>query len=91
MLSIAVTQAACILCLMIIQIWYHPFTKIVSPWLPIIILILSNDIELNPGPHFQNSFFLFHELDINPSVKNKFERVHLIEAHNSIFNSDFYL
>ena len=55
----AVTQSACVVCLVVIQIGFHHFTKNVSPWLPIILIILSNDIELHPGPHFQNCFFSF--------------------------------
>ena len=67
----AVTQAACTVCLVVIQIGYHHFTKNVSPWLPIIFIILSNDIEVPPGPHFQNCFFSF--MNLNSNIKNKFE------------------
>ena len=73
---------------MVIQIGYHHFTKNVSPWLPIILVILSNDIELHPGPHLQKCFFSFMNWNLNSLVKNKVERVDLIDKHNSIFNYD---
>ena len=88
MFSIAVTPAACILCLLVIQIWCHSCTKKVSPWLPIILILLSNDIKLNPGPLFQNTIFSFMNWNLNSLAKGNFERVRLIEAHNSIFNYD---
>ena len=52
--------------------------KNVPHWLPVILIILSNDIDLNPGPHFHN----------NSLTKYNFQRVHFIEAHKSIFNYD---
>ena len=84
----AVTQPACVICLVVIQIGFLHFTKKVSPWLLIILIILSDDIELHPGPYFQNCFFSFMNWNLNSLVKNKFERVDLTEAHNSIFNYD---
>ena len=40
---------------------------------------MSNDIELNPGPHFQNSFFSF---------MNKFERVSSIGKSSLNYSVD---
>ena len=57
--TIAFTPATCILSLMIFQIWCHSLTKNVPLWLPTIQILLSNDIHLNPGPHFQSNFFNF--------------------------------
>ena len=48
----------------------------------------SNDTERNPGPHFQNNFFNFMSWNLNSLAKDNFQRVSLIEAHNSIFNYD---
>ena len=59
-----------------------------SHWLPIFLVILSNDVHFNPGPHFQNNFFNFMTWNANSLVKDNFERVRLIQAHNSIFNYD---
>ena len=53
-----------------------------------ILIILSNDINLNPGPHHQNNPFNFISWNVNSLAKNNFQRVRLIEAHNSIFNYD---
>ena len=41
-------------------------------WLPIILIILSNDINLNPGPHFQNKFFNFMSWNVNSLAKDNF-------------------
>ena len=49
---ISITPATCTICLIICQIWCHSHIKRVSLWLPIILIILSNDINLNPGPNF---------------------------------------
>ena len=77
---IAVTPAACILCISVFQIWCLSFMKITPNWLTILLIILSNDVQLNPGPSPQNFNFMTW------NVKDNFERVGLIEAHNSIFN-----
>ena len=57
--SLAITPVAHILCLMIFQTWCCLCTKNVPHWLLVILLILSNDIHLNPGPHLQNNVFNF--------------------------------
>ena len=85
---ISTTPASCILCLIIIQICCHSYVKRVSRWLPIILIILSNDINLNPGPNHQNNLFNFMSWNVNSLAKNNFQRVRLLEAHNSIFNYD---
>ena len=56
--------------------------------MPIILIILSNDVHTNPGPQFQNNFFNFKTWNVNSLAKENFQCVHLIEAHNSIFNYD---
>ena len=85
---ISTTPATCYLCLIIIQIWCHLYVKRVTRWLPIILIILSNDINLNPGPHHQNNLFNFMSWNVNSLAKDNFQRVRLVEAHNSIFNYD---
>ena len=77
-----------ILCLVMFRIWCHSYVKHVPRWLPIILILLSNDINLNPGPHFQNNLFNFMSWNVNSLAKDNFQRVRLIEAHNSIFNYD---
>ena len=85
---VLVTPATCYLCLIIFQIRCHSCVKRVPHWLPIILIILSNDVHLNPGPQFQNNFFNFMSWNVNSLAKKNFQRVRLIEAHNSIFNYD---
>ena len=85
---ISVTPATCYLCLIIFQIRCHSCVKRVPHWLPIILIILSNDVHLNHGPQFQNNFFNFMSWNVNSVAKENFQRVRLIEAHNSIFNYD---
>ena len=82
---ISTTPVTCIFCLIIIQIWYLSYVKRVTRWLPMILINLSNDINLNPGPHHQNNPFNFMSWNVNSLAKNNFQRVRLIEAHNSIF------
>ena len=57
-------------------------------WVPFLLILLSNDVELNPGDHYHESFFSFINWNLNSLPKNNFERVQLIEAHNSLFNYD---
>ena len=53
--------------------------KITPNWLTILLIILSNDVQLNPGPSPQN--FNFMTWNVNSIAKDNFERVGLIEAH----------
>ena len=69
-----------------IQIRCHSCVKRIPHWLPIILIMLSNDVHLNPGPQFQNNFFNFMSWYVNSPAKENFQRVRLIEAQNSIFN-----
>ena len=61
-------------------------------WYVLVRLILCPDINPNPrpkisDPHFQNIYFnLLWKL--NSLAKDNFQRVSLIEAHNSNFNYD---
>ena len=88
--SIAVTTPSCILSLVVFQIWTSSFSKNEPYWLSMLLILMSNDIHLNPGPqpHFQNNFLNFMNWNLNSLTKDNFHRVHLIEAHNSIFNYD---
>ena len=88
LLYITVTTSAHLLCFCVFQVVFHSYVNKVSLWLPIILVILSNDVHFNPGPHFQNNFFNFMTWNANSLAKDNFERVRLIQAHNSIFNYD---
>ena len=85
---IANTPATCILCLMVFQTWCYLCIKNVPNWLSIILILLSNDVHLNPGPQYKNNFFNFMSWNVNSMAEDNFQRVRLIEAHNSIFNYD---
>ena len=79
--SIALTPATCILCFMVFQMCCHS------------LILLSNDIHLNPGPHFQNHLFNvmschFMSWNLNSLAKDNFQRIRLIEAHNTLFKYD---
>ena len=60
-----------------------------------LIIILSSDIETHPGPcprpfcsGFNDGFLSFCNWNVNTLIKNEFERVTCIEAHNSLYNYD---
>ena len=82
--SISISPATCTLCLII----FHSYVKRSPHWLSAILIILSNDIDLNPGPHFQNNYFNFMSWNISSLAKDNFQRIRLIVAHDSIFNYD---
>ena len=85
---LATTPSACILCLLVFQNWCLSLTQISPQCLNILLIILSNDVHQNPGSPFHNSFFNFMSWNVNSIAKDDFQRVRLIEAHNSIFNYD---
>ena len=84
----AVSPGSHVLCLVIVYILCIRITKKVPPWVPLLLILLANDVELNPGPLYHENFFTFMNWNLNSIVKNNFERVQLIEAHNSLFNYD---
>ena len=86
LLYIAVTPSAHLLCFCVFQVFFHSYVNKVSPWVPIFLVILSNYVHFNPGPHFQNNLFNLMTWNANSVAKDNFERVRLIQAHNSIFN-----
>ena len=87
--SISFSPASCFLSLVIFQIWTLSF-KNVPYWLSMLLILMSNDIHMNPGPqsHYTSNFFSFMNWNLNSLTKDNFHRVDLIEAHNSIFNYD---
>ena len=93
MFAIAITPASHLLCLIVFQILCHSIAKSVPSWLSILLILfiyfilLSNDIHLNPGLQYHNNFN-FMSWNLNSLATNNFERVPLIEAHNSKFNYD---
>ena len=85
---LAITHIASILCILVFHNWCHCYTQNSPQWLQILLIILSNDVSLNPGTPFHNSLFNFMSWNVNYIAKDDFRRVRLIEAHNSITNYD---
>ena len=63
-----------------------PMTNHFSGLIIALTLMLSNDIEKNPGP--PGNLLKFMCWNLNSLPKDNFSRVKLIEAHNSIYNYD---
>ena len=84
----AISPETHILSIFVFQIWCHKQSSNVPKWLPFLLLLMANDVELNPGPPLQNQFFSFMNWNLNSLVKENFGRVGLIEAHNAIFDYD---
>ena len=88
MFAMAISPASHLLCLIVFQMLCHSFAKRVPAWLSILLILLSNDIHMNPGLQYHNNFFKFMCWNLNSLATNNFERVPLIEADNNKFNYD---
>ena len=85
---IAVTPISYLVLLVATYALCVQLTAEVPPWVPLLLILLSNDIELNPGPNYHENFLSFMNWNLNSLAKNNFERAQLIEAHNSLHNYD---
>ena len=90
LLATAVCPASHLLCLIIIFITCTYVSRKVPVWVSLLLVLLSNDIEINPGPglSYHENFFTFMNWNLNSLSKDNFQRVQAIEAHNSLFNYD---
>ena len=86
--SIATTPNTQYVCICVFQIFCYSFAKTLPPWVSILLILISNDIEQNPGPGYHGNFFNFMNWNLNSLATNDFARVQLIEAHNSLHNYD---
>ena len=77
--SIAVTPGTSILCTLVFEIGCLLFTKHIPSWLPFLLILFSNDIHVNPGPHFNNSFFNFMNWNLNTLAKEIFSVFNLLK------------
>ena len=74
-------------------LWVFPF-ECSALWIFNLLLLLSTDIHPNPGPPpitnqaFSNGFFSFCNWNLNTLSKDNFNRISLLEAHNTLFNYD---
>ena len=71
-----------------LQSIYFSFSDQLPSWVIFLILILSNDIELNPGDHLNKGFLSLCTWNLNTISKNNFQRVSLLEGHNALHNYD---
>ena len=85
--SIAVTPATSILCTLVFEIGCLLFTKHIPSWLPLFLILLSNDIHVNPGPHFNNSFFNFMNWNLNSLAKKNFLSEYIFVPVNNPANT----
>ena len=86
--KIATAPSAQYVCIFVLQIFCLSFAKESPPWVSTLLILISNDIEQNPGPGYHNNFFNFMNWNLNSLATNDFARVQLIEAHNSLHNYD---
>ena len=88
LLASAICPETHLLCLFIMFITCTSITKKVPLWVTLLLILLSNDIEMNPGPSYHDNFFTFMNWNLNSLVNDNFQRVQAIEAHNALFNYD---
>ena len=68
--SISFTPLTCIMCLFLFQIWCYSYIRLVYLWLLFFLILISNDIELNPGDHYHENLFNFMCWNLNSLVKD---------------------
>lgn len=65
--------------------------SLVSFWLALTLILLSNDVSPNPGPtHGASKFLTMAHWNLNSIKAHAFSRVRLIEAYMSINNCDIF-
>ena len=86
--TISTTPSTQYVCIFVLQIFCLSFAKESPPWMSTLLILISNDIELNPGPGYHSNFFNFMNWNLNSLATNDFARIQLIEAHNSLHDYD---
>ena len=88
-LAASCSQITHTLCIFVLTLFFsHHFRKPTS-WYLALILLLSHDIETNPGPHsFNDNYLSFMNWNLNSLATDNFSRTHMLEAHNSLYNYD---
>ena len=77
-----------ICCIFILSLSFCLKSKKVPIWFLTLLLLLSNDIERNPGPTHPGNCLHFMTWNLNSLGKENFSRVQMLEAHNSLHNYD---
>ena len=75
MFTIATTPNAQYVCICVFQIVCLSFARKSPPWLSILLILISNDIEQNPGPGYHSNFLNFMNWNLNSLATNDFARV----------------
>ena len=75
-------------CLCFFQSICFSLAKYQPSWLSVLLILLANDIEIQPGPENCKNFLSFMNWNLNSLTKKNFERVHLLQAHNANFDYD---
>ena len=88
LLACSKSQVEHFFCILIISNISALTFKKIPRWLPCLLIILSHDIEKNPGPGYQNNFFTFMSWNLNSLAKDNFSRIPLLQAHNALFFYD---
>ena len=68
-LTDAISPITHLFSIFVFQIWCHAHCSNVPRWLHFILIMLANDIILNPGPPLQNQFLTSMNWNLNPLVK----------------------
>ena len=83
------SQISHLLCLAVLLLSCYSVIGCLPTWVIALVLILSNDIETQPGPISKHeNYFSFMCWNLNSLAKDDFSRTKLIEAHNSIYDYD---
>ncbi len=62
---IAVTPATHVICLLFTYVLCSKIIRNVPIWVPFLLILLANDIELNPGDHYHENVFSFMNWNLN--------------------------
>ena len=76
-----------VLCIRFVYYVYGSLDVVPPIWICFLKILLSNDVEMNPGD-FSDSFFSFCNWNVNSLGKEDFKRIELMEAHNSLYSYD---
>ena len=65
-------------------VWCIAYDTLLAQWWVFRVILLSGDVELNPGPETLN----FCTWNLNSIAAHDFLRVSLLEAYNSVYSND---
>ena len=70
--SIASSPCEFILCNILFQLWCLLSQSKIPSWLLLLLITLSNDVHINPGPCIDKNYLSFMSWNLNSLVKNNF-------------------